>query len=193
MTKEKPDDEKDESGLAIFSLDDENIDELGKILSIKYSRDFYAVTLDGEFNLKEIAKKVSNDDNPRLPNATHHKDRLLKTGLIKRERKLQRKKGHVLNYYKGKPFILIIPKEYENVAKESKDLRKIFAKLLNVTLGGIVVITTSVLSGTHFIPDIGSAIDFNPNIYYWALTISGALLALQGILKLKRRLTKVER
>ncbi|GAF69775.1 unnamed protein product, partial [marine sediment metagenome] len=147
MSEEKPDD-IDEDGLAIFSLEDENIDELGKILSIKYSRDFYSVTLDGQFNLKEIAKKVSKDENPRLPNATHHKDRLLKTGLIKKEKKLQRKKGHVLNYYKGKPFILIIPKEYEDQVKKSKDLKKVFANMFNLTLSGIIAVASLGLIGT---------------------------------------------
>jgi len=127
MSDENPDNQ--ENGLVIFSIDDENIEELGKILSIKYSLDFYSITLDTELNLKEIAKKIANDENPRLPNATHHKDRLLKVGLIKKKKKLQRKKGHILNYYKGNPFILIVPSKYKKDIEKSKELNKFFIDL----------------------------------------------------------------
>ena len=132
MSKDKNtnDDLKDEDILAIYSLVDPNIAELGKVLSAKYSREFYAITLKDEFNLKEIAKQISDTENPRLPTATHHKDRLLRIGLIICEKKLQRKKGHYLNYYKGKPFILIVPKEYEINAKNLGELKKIFKEIM---------------------------------------------------------------
>ena len=135
--KSKPKDEIEELGVAIFSLDDETIEELGKVLSTEYSREFYAITLDGEYNLKEIARQVSDEENPRLPNATHHKDRLLRIGLITGKKKLQRKKGHFLNYYKGKPLILIVPKQYESQVKNSKELRKALKNILKFgAIGG---------------------------------------------------------
>ena len=125
------DDLKDEDIIAIYSLKDPRIEELGKVLSANYSRELYAITLKGEFNLKEIAKQISETENPRLPNATHHKDRLLRIGLIKYKKKLQRKKGHFLNYYKGKPFILIVPKEYTINAKNSIELKKVFKEIID--------------------------------------------------------------
>jgi len=140
MPKEKsnPKNDIEELGVAIFSLDDETIEELGKVLSTEYSREFYAITLDGEYNLKEIAKQVSEDENPRLPNATHHKDRLLRIGLITGKKKLQRKKGHFLNYYKGKPLILIVPKQYESQVKNSKELKKALKNILKFgAIGGV--------------------------------------------------------
>ena len=136
--KSNPKDEIEELGVAIFSLDDETIEELGKVLSTEYSREFYAITLDGEYNLKEIARQVSDEENPRLPNATHHKDRLLRIGLITGKKKLQRKKGHFLNYYKGKPLILIVPKQYATRVKNSKELKKALKNILKFgAIGGV--------------------------------------------------------
>jgi len=131
MTKDNTNDDLDEDIIAIYSLEDPKIEELGKVLSAKYSRDLYAITLKGEFNLKEIAKQISDTENPRLPNATHHKDRLLRIGLIRFKKKLQRKKGHFLNYYKGKPFILVVPKEYAVNVKNSVELKKVFKEIID--------------------------------------------------------------
>ena len=62
MTEDNTNDDlKDEDIVAIFSLDDPRIEELGKVLSAKYSRDLYTITLKGEFNLKEIACDLMGD------------------------------------------------------------------------------------------------------------------------------------
>ncbi len=82
--KKLPDSQK-EITFKIFSLDDdETCNNLGKVIGIKYSRKFLQITGKEELNLKEIAKIIENTDNPRLPNPTHHKNRLKKLGVIKK-------------------------------------------------------------------------------------------------------------
>ncbi len=101
----------DDDNFIVFSLDDKEIHNLGKVIGTKYAREFLKITQKNELNLKEIAKRVENNENPRLPNPTHHKNRLEKLGLIKGTSKLQRKKGHTLNFYKGKKIIIIVPQD----------------------------------------------------------------------------------
>lgn len=108
----------------VFSLDDEEINNLGKVIGTKYSREFLKITQNDELNLKEIAKRIENNENPRLPNPTHHKNRLEKLGLIESTLKLQRKKGHTLNFYIGKKIIIIVPKELKELTQNNPELKK---------------------------------------------------------------------
>jgi len=113
----------EDDDIIVFSLDDAEIDNLGKVIGTKYSREFLKITQKEELNLKEIAKIIENNDNPRLPNPTHHKNRLQKLGLILGISKLQRKKGHRLNFYKGKKIIIIVPEELAALARNSQELK----------------------------------------------------------------------
>ncbi len=113
-----------EEHFIVFSLDDEEITNLGKVIGTKYSREFLKITQNDELNLKEIAKRIENNDNPRLPNPTHHKNRLEKLGLIASTLKLQRKKGHTLNFYNGKKIIIIVPKELKELIQNNPELKK---------------------------------------------------------------------
>ncbi len=122
---------KEDEDFIIFSLDsDDEMNNLGKIIGTKYSREFLKITqnIDNkELNLKEIAKIVEKTDNPRLPNPTHHKNRLEKLGLVIGKLKLQRKNGHTLRYYKGKKIIVITT---DKIAKKMKE-DKAFSDKLN--------------------------------------------------------------
>jgi len=115
---------RSEENFIVFSLDDEEITNLGKVIGTKYSREFLKITQNAELNLKEIAKRIENNDNPRLPNPTHHKNRLEKLGLIVATLKLQRKKGHTLNFYNGKKIIIIVPKELKELIQNNPELKK---------------------------------------------------------------------
>lgn len=108
----------------VFSLDDEEINNLGKVIGTKYSREFLKITQNDELNLKEIAKRIENNENPRLPNPTHHKNRLEKLGLIESTLKLQRKKGHTLNFYIGKKIIIIVPEGLKELTQNNPELKK---------------------------------------------------------------------
>jgi len=106
--------------ISIFSLgnDDDVLVDLGKILGTKYAREFLKITQNENLNLKEIAKRIKQNDNPRLSNATHHKNRLNrleKLGLIKSTIKRQRKRGHKLKFYKGKKIIIIVPEDLRDL------------------------------------------------------------------------------
>ncbi len=123
---------EDNDNFVIFSLDDREIDNLGKVIGTKYSRDFLKITQKEELNLKEIAKIVENNQNPRLPNPTHHKNRLVKLGLIKGTSKLQRKKGHTLNFYKGKKIIIIVPKELVELLQNNSELQNTLSDIISI-------------------------------------------------------------
>ena len=123
---------EDNDNFIVFSLDDEEIDNLGKIIGTKYSREFLKITQKKELNLKEIAKIVENNDNPRLPNPTHHKNRLEKLGLIKGTSKLQRKKGHKLKFYKGKKIIIIVPHELVEILQHNLELQKVMNNIFRI-------------------------------------------------------------
>jgi len=122
----------DHDNFIIFSLDDIEIDDLGKVIGTKYSRDFLKISQKEELNLKEIAKRVENTENPRLPNPTHHKNRLVKLGLIKGTSKLQRKKGHTLNFYKGKKIIIIVPKELVEILQSNLELQNTLNNIFTI-------------------------------------------------------------
>lgn len=102
----------------ILSLDDEEkISQLGSVLKIKYSREFLKITQRESLNLKEIAKRVTgNEKNPRLSNATHHKNRLEKVGLVVPVKKF--KDMHRLNFFSGKEVIIIVPEGMKGVAEK---------------------------------------------------------------------------
>ena len=123
----------DEEDFIVFSLDDENINNLGKVIGTKYSREFLKITQNEELNLKEIAKRIENNDNPRLPNPTHHKNRLEKLGLITSTLKLQRKKGHTLNFYNGKKIIIIVPEELVEHARNSSELKSALERIYKIS------------------------------------------------------------
>ncbi len=123
---------KEHDNFIVFSLDDTEIDNLGKVIGTKYSREFLKITQKEELNLKEIAKIVENNPNPRLPNPTHHKNRLEKLGLIKGTSKLQRKKGHTLNFYKGKKIIIIVPKELVEMLQNNLELQNTLNNILSI-------------------------------------------------------------
>ena len=115
----------------VFSLDDENMDDLGKIIGTKYSREFLKITQTKNLNLKEIAKIIEKTDNPRLPNPTHHKNRLEKLGLIKSKIKLQRRKGHRLKFYQGKKIIIIVPEELKILEQHKDELKNTINRIFD--------------------------------------------------------------
>ncbi len=124
----------------IFSLDDENIDNLGKIIGVKYARDFLKICHNEELNLKEIAKRIEQNDNPRLPNTTHHKNRLQSLGLITTKVKRQRKKGHKLKYYKSKKIIIIVPEEIAQEINNNPKLKNEIKNLFKLMSFGIIAL-----------------------------------------------------
>ena len=128
-SKNATNDQIDDDDIIVFSLDDQEIDNLGKVIGTKYSREFLKITQQKELNLKEIAKIIENNPNPRLPNPTHHKNRLEKLGLILGISKLQRKKGHRLNFYKGKKIIIIVPEELAELARNSQELKDVMKRI----------------------------------------------------------------
>ena len=116
----------------VFSLDDENIIDLGKVIEIKYSRDFLKITQKESLNLQKIANKITNNKKVRLSNAMHHKKRLKKIGLIKSTQKQQRKSGFTLEFYTGTKIIIIAPDELIEKIRNSKELKSAIKNILKL-------------------------------------------------------------
>jgi len=116
----------------VFSLDDENIIDLGKVIEIKYSREFLKITQKETLNLQKIAKKITNNKKVRLSNAMHHKKRLKKIGLIKSTQKQQRKSGFTLEFYTGIKIIIIAPDELIQKIQDSKELKSAIKSILKL-------------------------------------------------------------
>ena len=114
-----------------FSLDDKNIMDLGKVIQIEYSREILKITQHETLNLQKIAKGIAKNNKFRLSNATHHKKRLKKIGLIKSTQKLHRKKsGFTLEAYTGVKIIIIAQDELIEKIRNSKELKDAFDHIL---------------------------------------------------------------
>lgn len=121
----------------IFGLTDKKMQEIGQILRTPKSRQILQILSTQELNAKEIGKIIDNDDNPRLPNLHHHLNKMMNVGLITSRKKLQRKNGHVLNYYKAASYILIVPDEQYEKATKSKTLKNTFKSVFKIAAIGV--------------------------------------------------------
>jgi len=129
-------DEIDEQ-VKIFGLTDKRMQEIGQILRTPKSRQILQILSTQELNAKEIGKIIDNDDNPRLPNLHHHLNKMMNVGLIKSRKKLQRKNGHVLNYYKAASYIVIVPDNQYEKATKSKTLKNAFKNVFKIVAIGV--------------------------------------------------------
>ena len=156
----------DDNCLKIFSNDDEKMQKVGQILSSPKSRKIYGFLIDRELNAKEVGKLVDNDDNPRLPNLIFHLDKMVDAGLLTMEKKMQRKRGHVLKYYKAVPFILIVPPQHIEKAKSSKTLKNTFKTVFKFGMIGVAAILTHTYFDVLFIGDtLTESNTFAPFVY----------------------------
>lgn len=114
----------------VFSLDDENIMDLGKVIGTQYSREFLKITQRESLNLQKIAEKIANNKKFRLSNATHHKKRLKKIGLIKSTQKIQLKSGFTVEAYTGTKIIIIAQDELIEKIQNSKELKNTIDHIL---------------------------------------------------------------
>lgn len=150
MSKSNPD-SLDEV-LKIYSNEDDRIQQLGQVLSTPTSRKIFQLLVENQLHAKEIGKLISGTENPRLPNLIHHLDKMTKIGLLKTEKKLQRKNGHVLKYYKAIPMVLIVPeKNIEKVKSNSMlkhVLKSIFKDGLTFCLVGVAGLVSFLISNT---------------------------------------------
>lgn len=128
--------------IKIYSSNDKMMRELGNILSTPKSRKIYQILIEKQLNAKEIGKLIENDENPRLPNLIYHLDNMVKVGLLSIEKKPQRKRGHVLKYYKAISIILIVPHTKYEKASTSKTLFATLKRVFNLSglvIGGLVM------------------------------------------------------
>ena len=116
----------DDDFLKIYASDNEMLQKVCQLLSTPKSNKIYNTCMDKQLNAKEIAKIIEGDDNPRLPGYVVHLKNMVDVGLLRVEEKEQKKKGHVLKFYKAVPFVIIAPPQHVEKAKKSKTLRNSF-------------------------------------------------------------------
>ena len=179
----------------IFSLDnDEVCNDLGKVIGTKYSRKFLQVSGKEELNLKEIAKIIENSDNPRLPNPTHHKNRLKKLGLIFSKFEFQRKKGPKLNFYKGlKIMIIVNDNTLARLGENNEELKNTINKVFKLGSIGLITLTSYFASHELFNPQsVFMSAEKSITLDISALAVSvilfSSLLLINKISKFKHKL-----
>jgi len=122
---------KDNKLLKVYSNESEHISRIGQILASPLSREIYTVLIEKELNAKELAKIVCDEDTIRLPNVISILNKMLKAGLVIRQKKRQKRTGHPLSFYKSVPIILIVPPNTVEKIIDSKTLKNMFSKFLS--------------------------------------------------------------
>ena len=178
---EKGNSEKEANEYVIFSLEDDPVvlDFLGKIISTEYARKFLKLTSEEEMNLKKIAKKITNMENPRIPNAVSWKKRLEKVGLIVCREKQQRKNGHTLKFYKGKKITLIVKdKSLAEAIKNNEEFNSSLKKILKLGAIGIATILPFIFmqpSSYNGAPGLVQG-NYSPFVYALLIFCSGIII-----------------
>ena len=130
MVAEKENDPID-NFVKIFAITDARMKELGQILKTPKSRRIYQILMEKQLHTKEIGIILDNDENPRLPNLTHHLKKMTKIGMLTSTIKM--KNGHPLTYYKSVNYVIIVPEKDIAVALKSKTLKTALRKVFKIS------------------------------------------------------------
>jgi DNA-binding transcriptional ArsR family regulator len=139
VVAEKEDDPNDDF-VKIYANTDSRMKELGQTLKTPKSRKIYQILMDKELHTKEIGMILENEENPRLPNLTHHLKKMTKIGLLTSTQKM--KNGHELTYYKAVNYLIIVPQKDIEVAQKSKTLKTTLRKVFKISVITIPSITS---------------------------------------------------
>jgi len=115
----------------IYANTDPRMKEVGQTLKTPKSRRIYQILMDKQLHTKEIGMILDNEENPRLPNLTHHLKKMTKIGLLTSTIKM--KNGHPLTYYKAVKYLLIVPEKDIAVAQKSKTLKTAMRKVFKIS------------------------------------------------------------
>ena len=139
---EKPD---EVDYLKIYSLDDEQMLQLGQIIKTFKSKKIFETLQNRELRAKEIGQLLEDDDNPRLPNIHHHLDKMVDIGLIASVTRMRN--GHNLRYYTAtSKMILLVPEKYYDKAIKSKTLKNTIKTVFKFAMLGVVAGGNALLS-----------------------------------------------
>lgn len=120
--------------LKIYSNNGNHMNKVGKTLSSEMSRKIYGILIEKELNAKEVAKIVADGETLHLSNVVSILHQMVKAGLVTREKKMKKinpknKTGYPLMFYKGVPFILIMPPAYVKKISKNKTLQNVFQNI----------------------------------------------------------------
>ena len=164
----------------IYSNTDERMKELGQTLKTPKSRKIYQILMDKELHTKEIGMILDNEENPRLPNLTHHLKKMTKIGLLTSTNKM--KNGHLLTYYKAVKYLIIVPEKDIAIAQKSKTLKTTLRRVFKISAITIPAITSYFLiEFLENMPIQGTAHVSSQTTYFEFLVPMGILGATIGI------------
>jgi len=141
------DNKSNDNFINIFANTDERMKELGQILKTPKSLQIYQILMDRQLHTKEIGVILEKQDNPRLPNLTHHLKKMTKIGLLVSSTKM--KNGHNLTYYKAVKYLLIVPAKNIEVAQKSKTLKSTMRKVFKICTISFATIISYILTNNH--------------------------------------------
>ena len=165
----------------IYPNNDERMHKLGQIRASEKSRKIYHVLTERELSAKEIGKIIDNEENPRLPNIIFHLNKMTEIGLLTSQKKLQRKGGPYLTYYKAVPVIMLVPDRHYDKAEKSKTLKSTCKRIFKFSMIGISALVSSGIYGysvnnTSMKLPVGSSGDNTHIIIALSVVIAGLIL-----------------
>lgn len=163
----------DENVLKIYASDTEKLRQVSQLLATEKSNKIFNLCRNNSLNLKEIAKIIEGEENPRMSVYSYHLKNMVECGLLRVEEKSQRKNGHILKFYSSVSFVLIVPPEHIENIKKNKDLRNMFRTVfkngIKYVVIGLVATITGIFSNYDTLFNVSwvSASDnYNPEITF---------------------------
>ena len=166
----------------IYANTDERMQEIGQVLKTPKSRKIYQILMNRELHTKEIGIIIDNEPNPRLPNLTHHLQKMTKIGMIKSTSRM--KNGHYLTYYKAVKYLIIVPEEDIEVACKSKRLKNTMKQVFKIASIGIATLSSYLMIHTPSISHDEGSLDVD--MFSYSLEFAIPTLVLAGSIGIER-------
>lgn len=140
---------KTDNAVNIFSLDDDKMKILAKVISNKSSIEILNLLFYNEMTANEIAQKT----NMSLQLVKHYLDKMQKIELIQVSKTVKNSKARDMNYYKtSKMAIVLTPSKITEKTKQSKSLARSFhsiSKFFGITIISAITALSLVIASAE--------------------------------------------
>ncbi len=141
--------DKDDDLAITISIDDENIEKVGKLLTYETSRNILKLLFSEILSAHEISQKIGIS----LQNVIYHIQRMQDIGIVKIARIKKNTKSQDMKCYTASKFaIVIVPASAYDKTRNSKLLKRSFNLIYKVASVGIAAVST--WFGTQFLQNI---------------------------------------